>query len=424
MADKMTIDNILQDIDRLLKKKKQQKESVKSIIARIGIRNPLEDDFNQYAEKLTLLGDVNVDKVNVKSPRPVLGSVVTAIKRLIRKSTYWLYQPLFLQINEFNSVLIDTLRLLTHTIDTDLYDVDTKLEQLLSELQQRLDEYSGSFEGIKSNLTAYLDEMQILRRDFEASRAESALMRAKLALVMQELKNPSVTKNPSKVESIVNEVTSMESSYFHFEAQFRGSLDLVRERQTAYLQDIKKAYDSCGGFVLDMGCGRGEFLELCRDMGIEAKGNDLNEVMIEKCREKNLDVVYGDGLAYLRSLPNESLCAFTAFQVVEHIPFDLVWELLQLIILKLKPGGVIVLETINPDSLVPLKNFYVDPTHEKPIPSITLRFALEAAGFKNVDIRLSAPFDQRFLLTGDDENTRKLNDLLFGYSDYAVVGWK
>jgi O-antigen chain-terminating methyltransferase len=140
--------------------------------------------------------------------------------------------------------------------------------------------------------------------------------------------------------------------------------------------------------------------------------------------QKGLQVEKADGLSLLNSISDESLCALTAFQVVEHLTPDQIWQFVQTALIKLKPGGVIILETVNPDSLFALKNFYLDLSHQKPVASPTLQFLLEAAGFKEVKVKFSSSVPEEIQLKGHDEATNKINDLLFGYQDYAVLGWR
>jgi O-antigen chain-terminating methyltransferase len=172
-----------------------------------------------------------------------------------------------------------------------------------------------------------------------------------------------------------------------------------------------------------VGSGRGEFLELCREANIPAKGVDLNELMINRCREKGLSVERADGLEHLKSIPDESLCALTAFQVIEHLSPEQIRQLIQAALIKLKPGGVIILETVNPDYLFAFKYFSIDLTHQRPIHSLTLQFLLEAAGFRNLEVRLSGLVEDEIKIM--QEGDSKENSLLVhGYLDYAVVGWR
>jgi glycosyltransferase involved in cell wall biosynthesis/SAM-dependent methyltransferase len=164
--------------------------------------------------------------------------------------------------------------------------------------------------------------------------------------------------------------------YAAFEDVFRGSQELIRRRQEQYIDAIGPA-----GWVLDLGCGRGEFMDALRDRGIDSRGVDLNQGMVAICREKGHQVELGDALDYLRHLDAGSVPAVFGAQFVEHLPAAGVVELLQLSAAKLEPGGTAIFETVNPHSPTALKAFWVDPTHYHPLfPEVLLAFA-RFAGF-------------------------------------------
>lgn len=151
--------------------------------------------------------------------------------------------------------------------------------------------------------------------------------------------------------------------YLSFEDLFRGSEDEIRDRQRAYVQLLKGR-----GSVLDIGCGRGEFLELMRESGIEATGVDIDPAMIEHCREKGLENAHlGDAVDYVQKLPEHSLGAIFGAQVIEHLPYQELVQLLRAARERLNPEGLLVVETMNPHAPQGLKNFWIDPTHRHPL---------------------------------------------------------
>jgi predicted SAM-dependent methyltransferase len=154
-----------------------------------------------------------------------------------------------------------------------------------------------------------------------------------------------------------------ERLYLYFEDYFRGSEEEIRERQRAYLP-LLQGRDR----ILDVGCGRGEFLELMREAGIRAEGVDLDPGMVEHCREKGLENVHvGDAAGYLESLEDQSLGAVFAAQLIEHLPYAELLRFLRAARHKLQPGGLLVVETVNPHAPQALKNFWIDPTHRHPL---------------------------------------------------------
>jgi SAM-dependent methyltransferase len=164
--------------------------------------------------------------------------------------------------------------------------------------------------------------------------------------------------------------------YRGFEDIFRGSEEFIRQRQRLYI-DVIGAREP----VLDVGCGRGEFLDLLKEAGIEARGVDIDEGMVEHCREKGHDVELADANAYLERQADDSLGAIFAAQVIEHLPYEELVRFFSLAGAKLAPGAVFIAETVNPHSLPALKAFWVDPTHRNPIfPEVAAALA-RLAGF-------------------------------------------
>jgi O-antigen chain-terminating methyltransferase len=181
--------------------------------------------------------------------------------------------------------------------------------------------------------------------------------------------------------------------YFAFESRLRGSTDEIRERQRPYVERLRDAAP-----VLDLGCGRGELLALLRDAGIEARGVDANADMVAFARAEGLDVEQATAHDALAALEDRSLGAVAALQLLEHLPpLDLV-SLLELAHAKLRPGGLLIAETIDPSSVAALRNYYADLTHAQPLVPETLELLVRGAGFRQTE-------------------TISLNDAL----DYAIV---
>jgi SAM-dependent methyltransferase len=229
-----------------------------------------------------------------------------------------------------------------------------------------------------------------------------------------------------------NQLDALDShKYVGFEDRFRGSAEDIRQRVSEYLPLFAGTRD-----VLDVGCGRGEFLALLRDQGIDARGIDVNPAMVEVCRQQELDASDADALAYLRAQPDASLGGLFAAQVVEHLEPRYLTALLDAAFDKLRPGAPIVLETINPACWFAFFESYIrDITHVRPIHPDTLSYLLIASGFQHVDVRYRAPFPEHDKLQrlapqaslGDavdtlNANVDRINRLLFTWLDYAAIG--
>jgi len=210
--------------------------------------------------------------------------------------------------------------------------------------------------------------------------------------------------------------------YRAFEDRHRGTRESIQERQRAYLAFLGPLAQLLPGAVLaDLGCGRGEWLELVRSEGWAAQGVDLDEGMLRACRDLGLDVRQGDALAYLQGLPDASVAVVSAFHVAEHLPFDVLQALTAEALRVLRPGGLLVLETPNPENLVVgSSGFYMDPTHARPLPPLLLSFLPEFVGFARVKtLRLQEGVSQAA------DAPVALIDVLAGVSpDYAVVAQK
>jgi 2-polyprenyl-3-methyl-5-hydroxy-6-metoxy-1,4-benzoquinol methylase len=220
-------------------------------------------------------------------------------------------------------------------------------------------------------------------------------------------------------------------TYVGFEDQFRGTGDEIRVRIADYAKRFAGASD-----VLDIGCGRGEFLELMRDHRVSARGIDLNEAMVESCRAKGLDATRTDALTYLRAQDAGSLGGLFAAQVVEHLEPGYLTQLLEAAFHALRPGAPIVLETINPACWFAFFESYLrDITHARALHPDTLKFLLVASGFQQVEVQYRVPYPEHHKLqpirsspplTDAAEtfnaNVEKLNRLLFTYLDYAAIG--
>jgi O-antigen chain-terminating methyltransferase len=229
------------------------------------------------------------------------------------------------------------------------------------------------------------------------------------------------------------QATENASNYFLFEERFRGSRDTITQRQLEFLPYFEKC-----SRVLDIGCGRGEFLEILKDRGIGAIGVDIDPDMVSYCHSRQLEVMQSDAIAYLETLDDNSLDGIFIDQVVEHLEPDYLIRLLALCCHKIKFGYHIVVETVNPLSFVSFVNFYIDLTHKKPVHPETLQYLLSASGFRICEIKYFSPVPEEAQLgkisnlTIPDEigqqnidtynkNIEKLNAVLFGAQDYAII---
>jgi SAM-dependent methyltransferase len=212
-----------------------------------------------------------------------------------------------------------------------------------------------------------------------------------------------------------------------FERAFRGSEESVRDRYR----------DLAGHFVgaspvLDVGFGRGEFLDLLAEIGVAASGIEVDADLVHAAARRGLDVRLGDAAAYLGSLPGASLGGVCALQVVEHLSPQEYVDFARSVARVVRPGGVVVIDSPNPSSFyVYAHAFYLDPTHTRPVHPLFLMFLFERAGFEKVELEWRSPPPDAALLEpvpGDDalaravnENIARLNAVLYGPQDFAII---
>ena len=215
---------------------------------------------------------------------------------------------------------------------------------------------------------------------------------------------------------------ALDELYASFENQFRGTPEHIKEGLRVYLPLLKDA--GIASDILDLGCGRGEWLELLREAGLQARGVESNRAMIDNQRGLNPEIIEADALAYLRRLPGSSLSAVTAFHFVEHIGLVELIDLLDKIKRVLKPGGLLIVETPNPKNLVVgACNFYSDPTHHKPLFPETLEFILSHRGFVRTQLQYLHPVEGS-PFQDSSEASQALNSWLFSARDFAIIAWK
>ena len=253
-------------------------------------------------------------------------------------------------------------------------------------------------------------DLQVVRAEFERLiHAELSVLRQRLAYVFQ-----AGTVQPPEAAALPAPAVD----FGCFPERFRGPEEHVKSSQKCYLSHFTDC--KC---VLDIGCGRGEFLELMREAGIPARGIDLNAESVDLCRNKGLQAEVGDLFVHLDSLEDASLDGIFSAQVVEHLPPRRVPEMIRLAARKLARGGVLAIETPNPACLAIFATyFYLDPTHTRPVPYALLAFYMQECSIGNVArCDLSPALESFPSLAGLPEEFR---NAFFGGLDYAIIGRK
>ena len=317
----------------------------------------------------------------IRSDRPVVGRAVVffkkVVRRLIEKTLGWYIQPVLDRQSLENAHIVNTLAL----------------------LKEAADEASSTLSNLEANRLS--DELARLRR-----QVRDLYTRAGVAC------DPDLVRDATV-------------DYAAFEDAFRGPRELVLAAQSVYVDLFREPAGD--GVVLDLGSGRGEFLELLARNGIPAVGVEPHAPFADASAARGLEVVRADALTYLLRVEDTSLKGIFMAHVIEHVSTDYAVALIRTAYRKLKPGARFVLESPNPETLAVFATFYLDPGHAKPVPFQTLEFLFRAAGYASVE-RFENPaalHPVRLAETpGDDGAALVLNGLLYGNRDYTLIARK
>jgi len=275
----------------------------------------------------------------------------------------------------------------------------------------------AELQAVRVELEAQVND---LRERLQKSRMDIAQQERRLACLVDstDIASDVVAAQPLKPE--VDH--ALDSLFVSLEDALRGTSEQIKEEAKVYLPVLQKA--GINGGLLDVGCGRGEWLQLLKEAGFEARGIDQNRMLVQHCRELELNVSEAEALAYFGSLSDDSLHAITAFHFVEHVPLNALIRFIDEAGRALKPGGLMILETPNPENLlVGSCNFYLDPTHQNPIPVQTMTLLLEARGFRCEEVFKLHPVPG-VKIDVTDQLTSHVNHYLYGPMNYAIVARK
>jgi len=316
------------------------------------------------------------------------GLLLVPAKSFLRKLMRWYVEPLAVDQRRFNASVLKLVDALSERADAALAVLDRRFD----ELEPRVEEHGRRAHELDERLT----RLERRERAVAPPRAVPAGAEPAGQIVFPD--------------------------YFAYESRMRGATDVVRDKQRAYVEDFREAAP-----VLDLGCGRGEFLSLLREAGIEARGVDVDADMVAYARGDGLEVEHIGAVEYLETLEDGSLGGIFAAQLLEHLPAPTVVRVLELAAEKLRPGALLVAETINPVSPIALRNYFADLTHAQPLVPETLELLARQAGFASVETRFLNEPDEKLAEPADPTiaaNVRRLNELLFAPLDYAIIARK
>ncbi len=310
--------------------------------------------------------------------------------------------------------------------------------QALSKVDSNGTRLSGRQSSLEYRLEAFVMDLRILEHELKAAgdRLDQSVVGMRDAISTQAEKLEAVENRTHKTQTALEQALPspevleegkklLEASYLSFENLFRGTREDIIERQRVYLPFVQSAITSREeDLVLDLGCGRGEWLELVREAGLKGRGVDTNAGMVQLCTSSGFDVVEAKVLPYLKSFPEESVKVITGFHLIEHMPFEQLLVLIETCHRALPPGGLLIFETPNPENLlVGSHTFWQDPTHLKPLPSSLVTFFLERAGFEIVKVLEVSSLGIDSRLEGSPVG-EVVAERLGGSQDYGVVASK
>ena len=404
--------------------------------------------------------DIHNNSYFISSHHPYLGRFLIKGRQIVHGEVRRYVDPIVHKQTVFNQSTEHVLNCLVQNekeLDEKISDavkerdafiskINTKLENTTNELKNSTRELEKKAQELEDTIQKHENQIQELEK--KAQELENQIYedvqnaviaintdidkKAWLAQVLKErVQNGLVQKRAPAVS------TSKENmNYFLFEERFRGSREEIKKRQLAFLSYFEKC-----ARVLDIGSGRGEFLEILKDHNIGGIGVDSDPDMVAYCRSRQLVVEQLDAIAYLETLEDNSLDGIFIDQVVEHLEPEYLIRLLVLCYKKLKDGYYIIVETVNPLSLVAFFNFYLDMSHQKPVHPYTLKFLLESSQYREIELKYYSEIpekaklqkinqynpcteNERQFLGNYNYNIDLLNLLLWGPMDYAAIGKK
>ena len=422
---------ILLELRRQLRSREQQPKNIEASQEPVSLPEAGKEDEGLLRHVQELQARWVVTRQTFTSRVPLAGGLITRLRSLWNQLSIRLYlQPGLQQQEDFNASVVRMAQYLL-VLEDELAAVlleSADYDRTNGVFPRRLAQIETTLQNLTANVTA-------LQREQNAqSNQEERLKRLERRLQGAQ---PLASEKPTQMTKVPATATSSAPGidYFAFEQRFRGTPERIKDGQRPYVD-----YFASDRLVMDLGCGRGEFLELLHEASIPAKGVDSDADMVAYCQEKGLDVEQSDLFTFLAAQENDSLGGVFTAQVIEHLPPPKLLELLHLSYLKLAPGGVLLAETINPMCLLALaSHFTKDLSHEKPVHPDTAAFLAESIGYTDVQVRFTSPIPERGRLqpiepptegVGEpwrhvfNENVRKLNDLLFTYQDYALIARK
>jgi len=391
----------------------------------------------------------NIDEANsckeadgyhvIRSNRKFFGSLIVFSKKVIRKLINiflgWYIQPIFERQTYFNGKAINSLNLLkdiaAHQQDK-INGQTEKINEKTEKLKEQTEKMNEQTEKMNEQTEKLNEQTEKMNEQTEKLNEMTEKLNEQTEKLNEQTEKMNYVFSRLGVTCDLSLLGNNNMDYFEFEDKFRGTREYVKETQRNYLDYFRT---NSGREILDIGCGRGEFLELMQDAGIPAFGVDCYQPYVKFCTERGFRAHEADALTFLSKMEDNSLGGIFMAHVVEHLSNDYVMALINMAYRKLISGCYFILETPNPDSLAAISNFNIDISHMKPVHPKSLEFLFRAASFQGVTISHTAqskyPVEVHHIhgenitnLDDFNQGIDHINDLLFGFQDYSLIARK
>lgn len=396
----------------------------------------------------------------IYSHRKVIGKAIIFGKRAFRKCAKFLIEPLVMAQKQFNGSVVRALNIIRNgfvVLSAESQRVNAEYQEAAAQIKaleakvSKYEEQNNSLSAQLASISQKLEEISSLNSLLEKNAASTEQSLNYVNNGLNELKTKiddsssrictleesacsakqKIADHEAKICRLTEkDNTYMDIDYFKFEDRFRGNRKVIMERLAQYVQYFKDSK-----MVLDLGSGRGEFIELLTENNIECIGVEPYRPFVEYCRNHDLNVVENDAISFLKKQKDCTADGITAFQVIEHISTNTLLNLCRECFRVLDYGKVLILETPDPTCLLTFTNsFYLDPTHNNPIHPNFVKYLLEEVGFSKISVVKpeGSSGDYRLpLLEVKANNIEDFNngincisDLLFAGQDYAIIAEK
>lgn len=344
------------------------------------------------------------------------GRTIRWLAKYMGRAVKYVARVITTQQIEFNQSIVIVARSLANAI--------RQHSAQIADQTRQIEKYDGL-------VSRHRDEIEVLKKEVAHTTSALRIQEQLVCKLLDEMQllstNEYTDSNNSNFQRVLAESEHIwDALYVKFEEKFRGTREEIKSRLTIYLPKIiESGLGKETSPILDIACGRGEWLELLKENGFISKGVDLNLAAIEQCHKNNLEAIEDDAFAHMRRLPNATYGMVTAFHFVEHLSFHELIKFFDESIRVLIPGGMIIFETPNPENIsVGSNTFYMDPTHRNPLPAPVLEFIAKERGFADIEVVKLNPYEDAKKIVENSKLDQLFNEYFYGPRDYALIGRK